>query len=121
MSRVLVVESEPWLREHFERLLVKQNFTVVAVPHAYAAIDAIEHRQPDIIVMGLMLSGADGLVLLHELQSYVDTATIPVIICSDRAHELSLDELKPYGVVRLMDTGVMKPDDLPATVRSVLA
>ena len=121
MSQVLIVESEPWLSEHFERLLTKQGFTVVAVSHAYAAIDEINERQPDVLVMGLMLNGADGMALLHELQSYVDTAKLPVIVCSDRASELSLEELKPYGVVRLLDTGTMKPDELPAAVRSVLA
>lgn len=121
MSRVLIVESEPWLSEHFERLLVKQNFTVVTVSHAYAAMDVINEQRPDVIVMGLMLNGADGLALLHELQSYVDTAKVPVIVCSDRANELSLKDLQPYGVARLLDTGVMKPDDLPAVVRSVLA
>lgn len=121
MSRVLVIESEPWLSEHFERVLKKHEFTVASVPHAYAAMDEINEEQPDAIVMGLLLNGADGMALLHELQSYVDTASVPVIICSDRANELSLDELKPYGVERLIDTGVMKPDDLPAAVRSVLA
>ena len=121
MSRVLVVESEPWLSEHFERILVKQGFAVASVSNAYAAIDKINESQPEVIVMGLLLNGADGLALLHELQSYVDTAKVPVIICSDRANELSLQELKPYGVERLLDTGTMKPDDLPAALRSVLA
>lgn len=120
-NSVLIVESEPWLSEHFERLLAKQDFSVTKVPHAYAAMDAINQHQPDVIIMGLLLNGADGLALLHELQSYVDTAALPVIVCSDRANELSINDLKPYGVVRLLDTGTMKPDDLPAVVRSVLA
>lgn len=121
MSHVLILESEPWLAEHFEKTLKKHGFTVTGVRHAYAAIDAINENRPDVIVMGLMLGGVDGLALLHELQSYSDTATVPVIVCSDRAHELLLDELQPYGVKRLLDTGTMKPDDLAAAVRSVLA
>lgn len=121
MSKVLIIESDPWLSEHFEQLLTKNNFIVKTALNAYTAMDEISENQPDVVVMGLLLSGADGLVLLHELQSYVDTAKIPIIVCSDRAGELSLDDLVPYGVVRLIDTGTMKPDELPAAVRSVLA
>lgn len=121
MTKVLIVESEPWLSEHFEHTLKMQDFTVSTVSNAYAAIDAINANKPEVLVMGLLLSGADGLALLHELQSYVDTAKLPVIVCSDRANELSLEELEPYGVLRLLDTGVMKPEDLPASVRSVLS
>lgn len=122
MSRVkvLVVESDPWLGEQFQRTLKKHDFAAELTSNAYSAIDVVDDFRPDIIVMGLLLSGAGGLGLLHELQSYTDTARVPVIVCSDMAALISPDELQPYGVVRVLDTGVMQPDDLPATVRSVL-
>ncbi len=120
-AHVLIVESEPWLSDHFQQVLTKEAFTVTAVSNAYVAIDAINERQPDVIVLSLMLSGTDGIALLHELQSYVDTAAIPVVVCSERAAELSRDDLEPYGVRRLIDTSTMHPQDLPNVVRSVLS
>jgi DNA-binding NarL/FixJ family response regulator len=118
-KKVLVIESEPWLGEHFEDLLKRHEFEVVTTSNAYSAVDMIDEEHPDVIVMGLMLSGASGLGLLHELQSYVDTAKLPVIVCGS-AVGLSLEELQPYGVRRLLDTSTMRPDDLAAAVRSVL-
>lgn len=118
---VLIIEGEPWLGEHFERTLGKDGFVVRSVSNAYGAMDMINERLPDVIVMNLQLSGAGGLNLLHELQSYTDTGKVPVIVCSDRATELSIDELRPYGVARLLDTVTMQLQDLSAAIRSVLA
>lgn len=118
--KVLVVESEPWLGEQFQRTLQKHGFETGLTSNAYSAIDMVDTMHPDIIVMGLLLSGAGGLGLLHELQSYTDTAKVPVIVCSDETARISLEELRPYGVQRVLDTGTMQPNDLAAAVRSVL-
>ena len=117
---VLIIEGDPWLGDHLQRSLERESFKVLRASHAYAAIDMIDSERPDAIVTGLLLSGTGALSLLHELQSYVDTANIPVVICNSLPN-ISLDELAPYGVKRIVDVTTMKPDDLPAAVRSILA
>lgn len=119
--KVLVVESEPWMGEQFERSLRKNGFDVTVTSNAYSAMDIIDDIHPAVVVMGLLLAGVSGLSLLHELQSYTDTAKIPVIVCSGSAADTPIEELRPYGVARVIDIGAMRPDDLPATIRSVLA
>ncbi len=120
-AKVLIIESEPWLGEQFERVLRKNGFSTTLTSNAYSAIDIIDEMHPDVIVMGLLLSGVSGLSLLHELQSYADTASTPIIVCSGTSHGIAADELRPYGVKRVLDAGTMQPNDLPAAVRSVLA
>ena len=119
-QHVLVIESEPWLGERFEQTLTRAGFGASVTSNAYSAIDMIDDTKPDVIVMRLLLSGVGGLGLLHELQSYADTAAIPVVVCSDAVSELSLEELRPYGVRRILNTAVMRPDDLAVAVRGVL-
>jgi hypothetical protein len=58
--------------------------------------------------------------LLHELQSYTDTADIPVIV-STNLPNIELEELEPYGVKSLLNSASMKPSDIVAAVRSVVA
>lgn len=120
MKKVLVLESEKWLGDHYERSLTKNGFAVVRSNDPHKAIDVIDDHQPSAIVMGLLLNGAGGIGLLHELQSYSDTAKIPVIV-SMSLPNVTLDELEPYGVRRLIDNTTMQPDDVASAVRSVLA
>jgi hypothetical protein len=41
-------------------------------------------------------------------------------MCTNLANELKLDDLKPYGVKRILDKTTMIPNDLAVSVRSVL-
>lgn len=119
-QNVLVIESEPWLGDRYQSALEKGGFAVTRALNAYTAMDLIDDNPPVAIVMSLLLDGPGAIGLLHELQSYVDTADIPVIVCSSSPN-LDVDELQPYGVRRLLNSSVMQPADLTATVRSVTA
>ncbi len=117
---IMVIESEPWLGDHYQRQLEAHGFSVVRASHAYAAIDLVDENPPSAIIMSLLLNGPGALNLLHELQSYVDTADIPVVVCSSMT-DLDIDELRPYGVQRIVNSRIMQPSDIVTTVRSVLA
>ena len=120
MSRIVIVEDDAWLAEHFTRTLSAVGFEAYHYPSAVQAIDAIDELKPDAIVLDMLLTVTTGLTLLHELQSYSDMAAIPVIVCTNSAGELKAGQLAPYGVRRVLDKTTMHPDDLVAAVRSVL-
>lgn len=120
MKSVLIIEDNEWLADQFDRILKLANYKTMAVNHAIAAIEAIDDFKPDVIILDMLLTGTTALVLLHELQSYDDTSKIPVILCTNIASDLSLDNLMPYGVRRILDKTIMHPDDLVAAVKSVL-
>ena len=119
-TRILVIESEPWLAERYQAELMKEGFTVDRATNGFTAIDIVDENPPNAIIMSLLLDGPGAIGLLHELQSYVDTATIPVIVCTNLTG-LSLEELRHYGVRLLIDSSTVKPGDIAASVRSVLA
>lgn len=121
MINVLIVEDDDWLAAQHQRLLEKAGYKTVVSPHALDAIVAIDNTKPDVIVLDILLTGSTGFTLLHELQSYSDTAQIPVIICSNVTENLDKDSLSPYGVKRIVDKATMLPDDIVAAVRGVLA
>lgn len=119
MTKVVLVEDDAWLAALEMEVLTDAGFTVSYAPHAYSAIELIDEQLPDVLVIDMLLAGTTGLALLHELQSYVDTKKIPVILCTNMAESLSLDDVKAYGVRRIIDKTTMYPADLAAAVRAV--
>lgn len=119
MARVLIVEDDTWQREHVSRVLQRHGFDTAESAHALAAIDHIDTFQPDVILLDVMLPGPNGLVLLHELQSYSDLAQIPIVVMSTRT-DMTLQQLQPYGVKVVLDKSSMRPDDIVAAIRRVL-
>jgi len=119
-SSVLLVEDDPWLAELEADVLTKAGYAVTHAPHAPSAIAKIDEKQPDIIILDVLLTGSTAFALLHELQSYGDTKTVPVILCTNMAESLDIKDLKTYGVQKIIDKSTMYPDDLVAAVRGVL-
>ena len=118
--QVLLVEDDPWLAELEADVLTQAGYEVTLSPHAPSAIVKIDENQPDIIILDVLLTGSTAFALLHELQSYGDTKIVPVILCTNMADSLRLEDLKAYGVRRIIDKSTMEPGDLPAAIRSVL-
>ena len=118
--QVLVIDDDQW----FADVLTQQLQAAELVP-AYAsdAVDGmvqINTAPPAVIVLDMFMPGANGLVLLHELQSYSDLQRIPVIVCSGHIDTLTIDDLYPYGVVALLDKTTMRPVDVVYHVRRAL-
>lgn len=116
---VLIIENDQWLGEHYKLLLERSDFSVERVKDGHAAMLSVDARRPSVIVSNLLLDGPSLLALLHELQSYTDTAKIPVIACTSLVN-ISIEQLRPYGVCRLLNTATVHPREIIAAVKSVL-
>lgn len=118
--KVLIVEDDTWLAEHYARTLVAAGFDAWSVPHALAAIDDIDTRRPDVIVLDVLLTGSTAFALLHELRSHVDIGSIPVILCTNAAADLVSEDMTLYGVREVLDKTIMKPEQLVHAVKKAL-
>jgi CheY-like chemotaxis protein len=107
---VLIVDDDKWLADTFALILTKHRWNVTVCHDPHKAIDVIDEMVPSVILLDFMLPYASGAALLHELQSYVDTKEIPVVICSSL--NLDSDVLSQYGVVEALDKSTMTPETL---------
>lgn len=117
---ILLIEDDVWLAELEAKVLEKAGYIVAHAPHATSAISMIDEVHPTVIILDVLLGASTAFALLHELQSYDDTGKVPIILCTNMADSLKLEELKSYGVRRIVDKSTMVPADLVAAVRSVL-
>lgn len=117
---VLIVEDDEWMAEQHVRTLGQAGFSHEVAAHAFAAIDVMDVRVPDVIILDFLLTGQNALVLLHEMQSHTDLASVPVVLCTNNAADLTSEELTAYGVVAVLDKTMMYPDDIITAIRKVL-
>ncbi len=113
---VLVVDDEPMVREVVARYLRLDGFRVHEAADGVAALDWLIAHRPELVVLDIMLPGADGLTILRRLREKND---IPVILLTARAEEVD----RVVGLELGADDYVVKPfsaRELVARVRSVL-
>lgn len=117
---VLVIEDDEWLAEQHVRTLTQAGYAADHVPHALAAIETIDTKRPDVLVLDVFLAGPNAFTLLHELQSHPDLAALPVILCTNAAEAIPAEDVAAYGVSTVLDKTVMLPEDLAAAVKKAL-
>jgi len=119
-ERVVVVEDDVWLAEHYMRVLRREGYEVYYAPHALGAITVIDQAQPHVLLLDVLLTGTTALALLHELQSHPDLAAIPVVLATNLADQIDIEDVKSYGVKRILDKATMHPEDIAAAVRGAI-
>lgn len=118
--RVVVVEDDEWLAEHYLRVLRRAGYETYHAAHALGAIDMIDDVRPHAVLLDVLLTGTTALSLLHELRSHPDLAGIPIVLATNLADQINLEDVSSYGVKRILDKATMHPDDIVAAIRSTL-
>ena len=119
-ERIVVVEDDAWLAEHYLRILRRAGYETYHATHAVHAIDIIDDVRPHAILLDVLLTGTTALALLHELRSHADLSDIPIVLATNLADQLSLDDVASYGVKRIVDKATMHPDDIVAALRGAM-
>ena len=112
--RALVVEDDPSIRALLGPVLLEEGYRVMLSDHAPDPVD-VQQLRPDVIVLDLVLDGADGgWSLLRALRANPGTARIPIVVCTaDRSRVL-----QAAGEMRdLAAQVVLKPFDLEDLLR----
>jgi len=118
--RVLVVDDEEHITELVAMGLGYNGFDCERVASGRSALEAVEHRKPDLIVLDVMLPDLDGFEVARRLRTNEGAGTrVPIIFLT--ARDTTADKVR--GLTLGADDYVTKPfslEELVARVKAVL-
>ena len=77
LGRVLLAEDDRGVRESLVRALTFEGYDVQAVPDGAQALEAVLARQPDVVVLDVMMPYVDGLTVCRQLRDRYRTLPDP--------------------------------------------
>lgn len=112
MKKILVIDDELETRTVIEIILKDNGYMVESISKWEYLSYSIQYFKPDIILLDVDLSGADGRDLCIELKTVKETKDIPVILFSgypdlqDNLNGCKPDAVieKPLDLLTLLDT-----------------
>lgn len=117
MTRVLIVEDDALQSELVRRYLEREGHDVTVLADGAEALSEVRRAAPDLLVLDVMLPGADGLTVCRTLRE--EQFELPILLLTARSTEndlllgleLGADDYlaKPYS-----------PRELAARVRALL-
>lgn len=114
MYRLLIAEDEKGIRETIREFFGKRNFEIWEAADGLQAIRLIEEQQFDIVLLDVMMPGADG---FHVCQTLRKTSDTPVMFLTARTAEE--DQLRGFQLQA--DDYITKPFSLPVLHAKVCA
>jgi len=91
-ATILIVDDEPQNRKLLEAVLQPGGYATLSVASGEEALASIAQRQPDLILLDIMMPGMDGYEVAGILKADPATSNIPVIMVTaqaDRAARLA--------------------------------
>jgi DNA-binding response OmpR family regulator len=117
-TRILVADDDPQMRRLIRSILERDGFEVTEAADGLDALDALESRPVDLVVLDIDMPRLDGLGVLEELRARVQTSSVPVIVLTARTDDTE---------ARVLDLGAqdflskpVQPQSLQARVKAVL-
>jgi phosphate regulon transcriptional regulator PhoB len=103
--KILVVEDENDIRELIRYNLLQEGFAVEEAADGAEALDRIERRSPDLVLLDLMLPRLSGLELCQRLRANPETMKLPIIVVTAKGAEVD----RVLGLEMGADDYVVKP------------
>lgn len=103
MHKILVIDDDPDLITVISKALTKNGYEVASASYEAQAYQQIGSFRPDLILLDVLLSGADGRHICRQIKNSDDNKHIPIIVFS--GHPSAQKNIKDYGA----DDFIAKP------------
>lgn len=116
MGRILIADDDPHIREVVAFALESAGHDVTAKEDGKAALEAARTREPDLVVLDIMMPGLDGIEVCRRIR---ERSTVPILFLSARDEEID----KIIGLEVGGDDYITKPfsvRELTARVKAML-
>ncbi|MCP4698284.1 MAG: response regulator [Gammaproteobacteria bacterium] len=119
-AQILVVEDDDTTREMMAHLLTNAGWQADVAENGRIALEQIEKKKPDLILLDLMMPEMDGFEFVSRLHQNPKFAAIPVVVLT--AKDISAEERTRLqnGVEAIFQKSAYSQDKLLAEMRGLL-
>ncbi|MBI5623585.1 MAG: response regulator [Elusimicrobia bacterium] len=108
MPKIIVVDDDEIVGNLTLDLVTGMGIDAELIQESLSAMAAIKAKQPELVILDILMPGIDGLTLCHQIKSDPATQNIKVVMVSGKAFAEEIDRAKQYGASLL----IKKPYDV---------
>lgn len=117
INKILIVDDSPTERLYLTDILVKNGFAVSTAVNGDEAIERIRAERPELILMDVVMPGANGFQVTRAIARDPELSALPVIICSSKNQETD----RIWGMRQGAKDYLVKPVDPERLLASIAA
>jgi signal transduction histidine kinase/DNA-binding response OmpR family regulator len=119
-GRLLVVDDDPQVVDLVHQLLEGEPYEVLAAADGLEALEAIAQKQPDVILLDLLMPRMDGFAVIERLQQDSQGRQIPVIVLTAKTLTAAEHAVLEQSVLKVIEKRGLDRDTLIQELRGAL-
>ena len=117
IHKILIVDDSPTERFYLTDILVRHGYAVSTAVNGEEALERIRAERPELILMDVVMPGANGFQVTRAIARDPELAKVPVIICSSKSQETD----RIWGMRQGARDYLVKPVDPQQLLASIAA
>lgn len=120
-ARILVVEDDEELNDVLEYNLSRSGYEVLRAWDGIEAMRIIDEKHPDLVLLDIMLPGADGWEVCEHVRSTEPVKDTPIVVFTARSARDDFDATRRYNPAGYFTKPYATPDVLRHVEKVVAA
>jgi len=116
---ILLVDDNPDDIELLASILEPEGFGIIKAYSGKEAIDLVLNKQPDAIILDLMMPEVSGFEVIQRLKENEKTKNIPIIICTGKDLTEEEKELLKSNIFAIIEKGRCSKEDLLSELKRI--
>jgi len=117
IKKILIVDDSPTERYYLTDILVKNGYEVATAESGEEALTRIRVEKPQLILMDVVMPGANGFQVTRSIARDPALQDVPVIICSSKNQETD----RIWGLRQGAKDYLVKPVDAAELLAKIAA
>lgn len=114
-KRILIAEDDSFLIKMYKLELEGAGYEIEMAGNGQQAIDAIEKKKPDLLLLDLLMPDVDGFAVLAHVKQ--KGYAFPVIVLSNLSQEVDKEKCKALGARDFFVKSDMELDQLAEIIK----
>jgi len=117
---VLLVEDDVFLTNIYKTKFEMEKFHVVHASNGEEGLDMAKKKNPDIILLDILMPKMDGFMVLEALKKDDATKDIPVILLTNLGQKDDVEKGLEMGAVDYLIKAHFKPSETVSKIKKIL-
>ena len=121
MKSILLVEDDPFIVDIYNTKLKQAGFDVDIAQDGERAIDKLEEKKPDLVILDIVLPQVDGWEVLRRIKNNPDLKNLKVIVFSNLGQQEEIEKGIKLGSVKYLIKAHYTPSQVVEQIKELLS
>ena len=120
MKSILLVEDDPFITDIYTTKLTNAGFSVDMVNDGKKAIEKLEEKKPDLLILDIVLPQVDGWEVLRKIKLNSNLKDLKIIIFSNLSQKQEIEKGMDLGSIKYLIKANYTPSEVVEEIKSLL-